>query len=365
MFNVKFHCSWLSGHQATQSGEAQLFSLLEGIHRDGSLRAAAQRVGLSYRYAWGMIGRWAEHFGQPLVVMEQGRGAHLTPLGSKLLWAQQRVQARLAPQIESLSAELERELASAVEPDNARLSIAASHDLALAAVRDHLARHGGPRLDIRFQGSSDCLAALASQQVELAGFHIEKGRGDADPALNPLNPLIPYRRWLKPKTMALIRFVTRRQGLIVARGNPKKIRSLADVVRTRAVFINRQAGSGTRLAFDRMLQEAKIASHRIQGYEHEEFTHLAVAATIASGHAQAGIGIEAAAHQYRLDFIPLFEEEYFLACHKGLLDTAKMHQLMACLAKPALRNAIGKLPGYGVDALGEVGEIDTLLAKSL
>jgi molybdate transport repressor ModE-like protein len=352
MFHVKFHYSWLPGQDGSKSNEQQLFGLLEGIHRDGSLRAASQQVGLSYRYAWGLIGRWSEHFGQPLVVMEQGRGAHLTTLGNKLLWAQQRVQARLTPQIESLSAELERELSSAVEPDGARIGIVASHDLALAAVRDHLAKHAGPRLDVRFQGSADCLAALAADDAEIAGFHIEAGHADAG----------LFRRWLKPKTMTLIRFVTRRQGLIVTSGNPKKIRSLADVARLRAAFINRQPGSGTRLALDRLLAEAKIPPSKIVGYQQEEFTHLAVAATIASGHAEAGVGIEAAARQYRLDFVPLFEEEYFLACRKSLLDSLKMQQFLACLARPAMKNTLAKMPGYGTAHLGELADIETVFA---
>jgi molybdate transport repressor ModE-like protein len=355
MFNIKFHYSWLPGQDAAKSAEQQLFGLLEGIHRDGSLRAAAQQVNLSYRYAWGLIGRWSEHFGQPLVVMEQGRGAHLSPLGTKLLWAQQRVQARLAPQIESLSAELERELASAVESEHPRLNIAASHDLALAAVRDHLVKQGGPRLDIRFQGSSDCLAALASEQAEIAGFHIESGRGDNT----------PFRRWLDPRSMTLVRFVTRRQGLIVAPGNPRNIRSIADLVRTRAIFINRQPGSGTRLTFDRMLDEAKVASSRIHGYLQEEFTHLAVAATIASGHAEAGIGIEAAARQYRLDFIPLFDEEYFFACHKPLLESARLRQFLACLTKPAIRSMLAKLPGYGMASMGQIVDINEVLGAQV
>ena len=350
MFHVKFHYSWLPGQLPAKAGEAQLFGLLAGIHREGSLRAACQHVGLSYRYAWGLLGRWSEHFGQPLVVMEQGRGAYLTPLGKKLLWAQQRVQARLAPQIEALSAELERELASVVEPDAARLDIVASHDLALTAVRDHLARCGGPRLDVRFQGSSDCLAALAAEQTEIAGFHIEIGKENVD----------VFRRYLKPKSMSLIRFVTRRQGLIVTAGNPKKIRGVNDLVRTQ--FINRQAGSGTRLAFDRLLATANIGRTKIAGYQHEEFTHLAVAATIASGHAEAGMGIEAAARQYGLDFVPLFEESYFLACRKSLLETAKMKQFLANLIKPSMKNALAKIPGYGMDALGSVVEVDSIFA---
>jgi len=352
MFHVKFHYSWLPGQQQSKSGEMQLFGLLEGIHREGSLRAACQQVGLSYRYAWGLLGRWSEHFGQPLAMLEQGRGAFLTPLGKKLLWAQQRVQARLAPQIEALSAELERELASAIEPDTARIDIVASHDLALTAVRDHLARNGGPRLDVRFQGSVACLAALEADQAEVAGFHAGPEHAEAD----------AFRRMLNPRSMSLIRFVTRRQGLILTAGNPKRIRGVKDLVRTE--FINRQAGSGTRLAFDRLLSQAKVGTGKIAGYQNEEFTHLAVAATIASGHAEAGMGIEAAARQYGLDFLPLFDEAYFLACRTKLLDTAKMQKLLSQLAKPALRQMLAKIPGYGVDGLGTLIDIDSAFKPS-
>jgi putative molybdopterin biosynthesis protein len=352
MVQVRFHYTWLPDQQASKSREMQLFALLEGIHRDGSLRAAAKQASLSYRYAWGLIGRWADYFGQPLVQMERGRGAQLTALGSKLLGTQQRVQARLAPQIETLSAELEREFAGMLDSEGARLNIMASHDLALTALRDYLAKHDGPRLDIHFRGSADCLVALAAGQVEVAGFHL--GR-DADKAA------LHYRKCLKSAVIALIRFVTRAQGLIVARGNPMQIRSLADLARRGVRFINRQPGSGTRLAFDRLLDSSGIRSGRIQGYQHEEFTHLAVAATVASNHADAGIGIEAAARQFQLDFVPLYEEQYFLACRKELLAAPKMQSLIGALKKSALRSAIAKIPGYGVASLGEICDIDTAL----
>lgn len=354
MFTVHFHYTWLPQNEGAKSGEMLLFGLLDGIHREGSLRAAAKHVGLSYRYAWGLLGRWGEQFGQPLAVLEQGRGANLTALGEKLLWAQQRVQARLARQIESLSTELERELATVMDAGAAHLEMSASHDLALSLLRDHLTKHQGPRLDIRFQGSADCLAALAANQTEIAGFHVS-AQGGAELAL--------YRQWLKPKTMALICFVTRAQGLIIAKGNPKRLHVLADLARTRARFVNRQPGSGTRLAFDRLLEEAGIVAKRILGYEQEEFTHLAVAATVASGHADAGIGIEAAAHQYQLDFVPLFDEQYYFVCRRELLAQARMQALLEALRKPALRNAIWKLAGYGVDSLGEICDIDAAFPK--
>jgi putative molybdopterin biosynthesis protein len=352
MVQVRFHYSWLPGQQTAKSKEMQLFGLLEGIRSDGSLRAAAKQSGLSYRYAWGLIGRWADYFGQPLVLMERGRGAQLTALGSRLLWAQQRVQARLAPQIETLSAELEREFAGILDSEGARLDMMASHDLALTALRDYLARHDGPRLDIRFRGSADCLAALAAGQVEMAGFHIGRDAGKA---------ARHYRKCLKSAVIALVRFVTRAQGLIVARGNPKQLRSPADLARRGVRFVNRQPGSGTRLAFDHLLDASGIRSDRIRGYEHEEFTHLAVAATVASNHADAGIGIEAAARQFQLDFVPLYEEQYFLACRKELLAAPKMQSLIGALKKRTLRSVIAKIPGYGVASLGEICDIDTAL----
>lgn len=353
MFPVRFNYSWLPDQGGVRSGEVLLFGLLEGIHRAGSLRAAAKEVGLSYRYAWGLLGRWDKQLGQPLAVLEQGRGARLTALGEKLLWAQQRVQARLAPQIESLSAELERELAGAMEAGGARIAMTASHDLALSALRDHLARRRGPQLDLRFAGSSDCLAALAAQHTEVAGFHFA-----ADSAADRAH----YRQRLKPKTMALLRFVTRSQGLIVARGNPARLRTFADVARLRSRFINRQPGSGTRLATDRLLAQAGIAAARIAGYENEEYTHLAVAATVASGHADAGLGIAAAARQFDLGFVPLFEERYFFAARIDVLETAKMQAFAAILAKPALRAALRKLGGYGTDGLGETCDVETAFA---
>jgi putative molybdopterin biosynthesis protein len=344
MFQVSFHYAWLPGQTPPKSGEAQLFAMLEGIIRDGSLRAAVQKAGLSYRYAWGLIGRWEKRFGQKLVMMERGRGTRLTPLGEKLLWAQRRVEARLAPQLEGLASEIERELAQALDAGELRIALSASHDLALGTLRDHLAKHGGPRLDIQFHGSEVCLARLAAGEAELAGFHHQ---GD----------LAPYGNVLKGRKLTLIRFVARTQGLILAKGNPRRLETFSDIARNKARFINRQRGSGTRAAIDRLLSQSNIAANRIVGYEQEEFTHLAVAATVASGHADAGFGIQAAAHQFGLDFVPLLTEQYDLACEASALQGEKMQRVVEVLKKPPLRNAIRRMPGYGIEMLGEVLEL--------
>ncbi len=344
MFEVSFHYSWLPGQPVSKSGEAQLFAMLEGVHQEGSLRAAVSRAGLSYRYAWGLIGRWEKLFGQQLVIMERGRGTRLTPLGEKLLWAQKRVQARLTPQLQSLSAELERELAQVLDADGHRLTMAASHDLALTAFRDSLAKAGGPRLDIRFAGSEPSLVALVAGEVELAGFHVSSSMPDEVRAC---------RERLGKKHM-LIRFVRRSQGLIVAAGNPLGIRKLADIARSKVRFINRQRGAGTRHALDQLLAQEGIKPSRINGYDHEEYTHLAVAATIASGQADAGLGIAAAAHQFGLDFLPLFEEDYYFACRADQMESAAMRSLVGHLGKAGWRNQLRKLKGYAADSMGEV-----------
>ena len=354
MFEVSFNYSWLPGQPVNKSGEAQLFAMLEGIHKDGSLRAAVNRAGLSYRYAWGLIGRWEALFGQKLVIMQRGRGTHLTPLGEKLLWAQQRVQARLAPQIQSLSAELERELAGVLDVDAMRITMSASHDLALAGLRDFLLKQKGPRLDIRFQGSADSLRAFGAKQTEMAGFHIS-------PLLEA--DLDQFRQWLKPRTSVLIRFATRSQGLMVAPGNPKRINALADLAHTRARFVNRQPGSGTRMALDHLLTQADIDTRHINGYDQEEYTHLAVAATVASGHAEAGLGIEAAARHFNLDFVPLFSEDYYFACRREFLDNPKAVDLLELMRKTSLRNALRKLPGYDLAGIGETRDPEAVFRK--
>src|SRR5215469_9673951 len=185
----------------------------------------------------------------------------------------------------------------------------------------------GPKLDVRFVGSLESVIALCKNRCELAGFHIPQG------ALGH-EILRKYEPWLKPRAQRVVHFVRRNQGLIVAAGNPLGSGALQDVVASDARFINRQRGSGTRLALEHMLQEQGIDRAEIKGYYTEEFTHLAVAAAVASGVADVAIGIEAAARRLKLDFIPLFVEDYYLLGKRETIERDDIASVVASLKSP-------------------------------
>ncbi len=348
MIHVKLNCQWSLGSAFKQLYDPQIFNVLDAIHRTGSLNKAAPIVGLSYRHLWNLIGKWSEMLGQPLAILERGRGTHLTPFGKKLLWADQRVKARLGPQLENLASELELELNDTFAGGQAALRVHASHDLALAELREMMNQGtNGPRLDLQFRGSLDCLASLAHSQCDLAGFHIPEH------AISK-NMLLRYRKWLKPRREKLIEFVTRQQGLMVVAGNPKQIHILNDLAKPGVRFVNRQQGSGTRLLLDMLLDQAGIEQSQIQGIDHEEFTHAAVAATIASGKADAGMGIEAAARQFDLDFVPIASERYFLITYQKSLRQRAVKELISAIQSSEFKSMIARLPGYDASRAGEI-----------
>jgi molybdate transport repressor ModE-like protein len=352
MIRVKLQYEWQlqpgDGHHV----EPILFRVLYAIHSAGSLAGAARTTRLSYRHVWGLMGKWERMFGKPLVKLNRGRGAELTEFGQKLLWTEQLVQARLAAELESVGHEIERVL-SRIEVSANRLAICASHDLALAQLRDGLARGEGLKLDLRFLGSLDSLAALSKGQCSIAGFHIAEGMEQAAAAM--------FRRYLKPRQHKLIGLATRTQGLMLAKGNPKNIRDLTDLTRDDVHLINRQRDSGSRVEFDELLSGAGIDPATIHGYRTEEFTHLAVAATVAGGMADAGYGIRAAAAHYGLDFIPLLTERYYLACRGDSLDEPLQARFIELLRGPELREILSAMPGYGTAITGKFYDVSDAL----
>lgn len=319
--------------------DMRMLPLLQAIAQTGSLSRAIQDVGLSYRHAWGLLGKLEHALGRQLVKLERGRGAQLTPLGKRLMARAAQMEDQLGPQLRQMSTRIGRDLAGTHGGTKERVVLQASHDLALGRLRELLASGRECDLELHFQGSLDSLAALARGQCDMAGFHVPDTTGR-----NAL--LDQYRPWLKSRALRLVHFATRQQGLIVARGNPLRIKTLADLVGKKARFVNRQPGSGTRLFLDHLLATHKIRSARINGYQLEEFTHAAVAATIASGMADAGFAIEAAARQHGLDFVPLATERYYLAGRSGTLSRPGPRALLAALDSNAFRAILRELPGY-------------------
>jgi putative molybdopterin biosynthesis protein len=347
---------WTAGHHPRKPIDTDLFRLLEAIKHSGKLTIATREVGLPYRQAWGLITTWSERMGQPLVAKEQGRGTKLTALGERLLWIRERINARLAPHLESAASEVEQQLGEILNEPRAALCVYASHDLVLAELRDLLRTQPGPKLDVRFVGSLESVIALCKSQCEIAGFHLPEG------ALG--REVFPkYEPWLKPRVQRLIRFVRRAQGLIVAPGNPLGIRSLADVAKTKARFINRQRGSGTHLALDKMLADAGIDKGEINGYYTEEFTHLAVAAAVAGGVADVGLGIEAAARRLKMDFIPLFCEDYYLLGKRETIEREDVQSVISVLKTEAFRNIVAAFPGYEASVAGSVVTLDDVMSR--
>ncbi len=223
-----------------------------------------------------------------------------------------------------------------------------SHDLTLDLLADELGRRApGWRLSSANVGSLGGLMALGRGEAHLAGSHL------LDEASGEYN--VGYiRRLLPGVSVILLGFVQRQQGLIVPRGNPKGITDLADLTRPDVVFINRQRGAGTRVLLDYRLRQLRINPRQIQGYERQEFTHLAVAAAVASGAADCGLGILAAARALDLDFVPLDLERYDLVIPTQFYESEVLAPVLAIIRDPAFAARVRDLGGYETPQMGQV-----------
>jgi putative molybdopterin biosynthesis protein len=221
-----------------------------------------------------------------------------------------------------------------------------SHDVILDLLAQFLAEH-----DRRFVssnvGSQGGLVALGRGEAHLAGSHL------LDPETGDYN-LAALEQYLPGISVRLVTLVHREQGLMVRRGNPKRIASLASLTRPEVGFMNRQRGAGTRVLLDYQLNLLGIATSNIRGYNQEEYTHLGVAAAVASGRADCGLGIPAAAQALDLDFIPLFHERYDLVIPKEFAVSPLLAPLWDVMDGLKFRNAVSALPGYDVREMGKI-----------
>lgn len=329
--------TWDFGATLEHIDTTRLPDLLAAIRDVGVLGKAAALVGMSYRTAWELLRQCEAALGVPLVIMQRGRGSQLSELGQSIVALDREARLALAevhaPWERRLQDALQSVVTSAFVPP---LRFFASHDLALARWSETSI---GSLIDLSWHGSEEALAALAGDECDMAGFHLSESWPSAQVTAW-------LGRWLRPRLHLALPLVRRQQGLLVAAGNPLGIRSLADLARRGVRLVNRQRGSGTRGLIDQLLAANGLRAEQIEGWRHEEFTHEAVAATVASGQADAGFGIEAAARKFGLDFVPLAWERYGLAFRAGLAASETGQRLLADLQAAAFREAVGVLPGY-------------------
>jgi molybdate transport repressor ModE-like protein len=349
MFKVTIKPQWQVQAPSGETALPRLVELLVGIHETGSLAGACARANISYRYAWGILREGEKTLGAALVSAARGSGAHLTALGKKLVWADKRIAARLSPLLDSLSSEIEVEFEHAFMPGERILRIHATHGFAVEALHRFMNRRQ-IAADLKYRSSMDVLASLVRDSCDLAGLHLPIGEYEA-----PMLKL--YAPSLKQGDFVVIDLVTRHQGIMVAHGNPKKIREVRDLARRGVRFVNRQHDSATRALLDLLLAKTSIDGNAINGYDNVEFTHAAVAAYVASGMADAGFGLETPAQRFGLDYIPILRERYFFLCPRPVYETQAVDRVLAILRSNEFRKVINALPGYDGEHCGRALDV--------
>lgn len=222
-----------------------------------------------------------------------------------------------------------------------------SHDLAIGVLEDQLKLHC-PEIKIAAAnvGSLGGLLALQRGETHMAGTHLLDASGVYNiPDIQRAIPKVP---------VVLVHLAQREQGILVARGNPKSLCRLQDLTRKDLRFVNRQPGSGTRVLLDYQLKKLGMDGAAIAGYEREEFTHMAVGVAVASGLADAALGVRAAAQALALDFIPVANEQYDLLIERGFFESARGQLLLATIASDGFKNAVSALGGYDTAKAGAV-----------
>lgn len=351
--HISLSLRWQLEGKENREIEENLFLLLHAVRRDRSLKKASTVLGFSYRYAWGLVKGWEKIFKAPLLILERGRGATLSELGDKLLAFEQQAKDKMQPELMGLAEEINLGLVPELGGvRNERLRMFASHGIVVAEFIDLLQHQAGLNVSVETRGSLDALRLLSSGQSEVAGFHfpLEKIKTELAPY---------YLTWLDPKRHTLLLMATRQQGLMTDRDNTKNIYTINDLEKRSVRFVNRQRGSGTRTIFDHLLSVEGILARDIAGYGHDEFTHSAVAAMIASGSADAGLGIMAAAEKFDLNFIPLLNEAYVLAVANDV-SISHVSRLRELLKSSAFRERVAGVPGYDTSAAGQVLDFEDL-----
>jgi len=245
-------------------------------------------------------------------------------------------------------AEVEVRLLQPKERLDHTLIMIGSHDNTIDLMANELkGRDSRIHLSSSNVGSLGGLMALRRKQAHFAGSHLlDTQTGDYNYSY--------VERYLKGTPVRLVQLAMRDQGLIVGKDNPKKINGLEDLLRPDIIFVNRQAGSGTRVLLDYCLQQRGLLAEEINGYDQEEFTHMSVAVSVLSGRAHAGMAIYASAKALDLDFIPIGRERYDLVIAESTWPDLKMQTLLDIIVSGSFRRMVTSMGGYDVSNSGRI-----------
>jgi len=231
------------------------------------------------------------------------------------------------------------------EPELGNRLLIAGCDPAISILAKH-ARAAGIELVLAHRNSSQALALLKDGAIHIAGTHLrDESSGEGNlPAIARLFPR---------NSVAVVSFAIWEEGIVTARGNPKRIRGVEDMARADVAIVNRDAGAGSRILLDGLLERAGIKPRRVRGYAIEVQGHLPAAWQVESGAADCSIATRAAARAFGLDFIPLVSERYDLVIRRQHFDLPLMQTLLDAMSRAAFRRELESLGGYDTRLAGK------------
>lgn len=349
---------WLEieGKRVIGSSEAKI---LEGIQRVGSFMAASKAVGVSYAHAWNLVDNMRKIIGRPIVEArkggEYGGGASLTEAGLTLLSEYYELEKRVRKSVVGTPSRSQRRSVVRRAIKLPEFTIIGSDCIGLDILVGLMRRERSFSYEIVRVGSSGGLSAIMLGEADVAGIHL------LDEDTGEYNTPFLRRYWVAERA-ALIRGYIREIGLIVAKGNPKNIQTVQDLLRRGVRMLNRTLGSGTRTLLDTLLRKAvekrglkfNEVVGRIRGYSVEVDSHAEVAEAVAKGQADVGFGVKYAADRYGLEFKPITQEHFDFVVEERRLRKPLLKLFIEKLASKEFKDEAEKVGLHTLDNTGTI-----------
>lgn len=287
-----------------------LFALLRDVQAGGHLNFAAKNSSVSYRHAWGLIRTWEKRLGSKLLISRRGQGAILTDFGEQLIRSHAESIRVFEPDLARLASQISTSIAARRENTTLRVRLASSHDDQVVRLRDLLA-NAGHQVTMEMLGSEGALRKYRRAEADVAGFHLPIGKLAPNVTKRLIQFLDDERDEIYLLEKRVLGFLSRSE---------KSCRSLSELIERQLRFVNRQAGSATRLTFDGLISSKGHQAANINGYGDEEYTHSAVAALVASKDADVAFGQERTAAHFDLEFEAMVEERFYFVLPRSTAD---------------------------------------------